>query len=233
MKPPGCALIKARSTERSLAILDKLASRGSIWPEACAVAIRDLRSSLTRDRTSSQHMHGLQAQSLTKANRTQQSSQEIHLRASSSPSTIMGRSAATHSRSTAHNERPASSGPLNPRDDRIPATPARTYRQSPSNGRRLLYGHMILETDKVAAAVPDQGWSPNSFELATSVRPLLQHSTDYDITANMPVESWSSMQQNYFPINMLQPYPDVSDPFSGFDIPFWMDQDNCATLMRE
>ena len=39
-----------RNTDRALQLLAKLATRGSVWPTACAVAIRDLRSTLDETR---------------------------------------------------------------------------------------------------------------------------------------------------------------------------------------
>ncbi|KAK5046909.1 hypothetical protein LTR84_007263 [Exophiala bonariae] len=38
--------IAVRYTDRSLQILEKLSARGSIWPSACAIAVRDMRSAL-------------------------------------------------------------------------------------------------------------------------------------------------------------------------------------------
>ncbi|KAJ9608455.1 hypothetical protein H2200_007443 [Cladophialophora chaetospira] len=42
--------VAVRSTDRALQILSKLAARGIVWPNGCAVAIRDLRSTLDESR---------------------------------------------------------------------------------------------------------------------------------------------------------------------------------------
>ena len=173
-----------RNTDRALQILSKLAARGNVWPHGCAVAIRDLRSTL--DET-----------------RGDQRTGQRHLIHGSSHSGDRSVSSADDGQGT--------------------ATPPSTERAFSSGAESPLTGQALYQSRQ----------GPTQQDV-----PAPQDTTTLDATGGQALFYPEAMLGNSWLDLGMDLRPDLSsfpngglDPLQGFDIPFWVGQDNYATWM--
>lgn len=197
--------VAGRNVDRSLRILNKLAARGSVWPEASAVAIQDLRSILTErhdmpSTLSSITVHDGMDQS--RQTYTQLSPQHQRSRSNAEP-----RSGAS---STETAQRPPLHAPIRARSlhtSEPPSFPGQASEQvTQANWTSQLPTETFHLDDNTASDTRNQ-FSTNS---------------NIDFT-------WPSA--NFLPKDVPPMAFGSGDPFQGFDIPFWFGQDNYVAWM--
>lgn len=191
-----------RNVDRSLKILDRLAARGSVWPQACAVAVEDLRSILNQ-RQGNPAQDPSSANSIRSGTFPFDKTNEISNQHASKPSfdprlSPQASANAAGSRSVMANRRSSH-------------TQVRTLARvpsSPSNNRSDFQNltSNIERRDSQAMSQDFANLNPSSTLNSFHQEKLLGSS---GLTAALP------------PMSLGE-----SDPFQGFDIPFWFGQDN-------
>lgn len=194
--------VAGRNVDKSLRILNMLALRGSVWPEASAVAIQDLRSILTERSGIPPTPSGATARDGTDQSIHAQTTplrQNVVLSAddmaSSIPSSSIQRSRLgdlfrTQSDVTATQEPP---------------------RMWPANGNTTSWH--------------EQQQAPNT---RPGNQPQLNTQNAYPPDADLDFH-WPD--QNFLPKDVPPMAFGTGDPFQGFDIPFWFGQDNTVAWM--
>ncbi|ETI27667.1 hypothetical protein G647_00116 [Cladophialophora carrionii CBS 160.54] len=176
--------VAVRNTDRALHVLTTLAARGNVWPTACAVAIRDLRSTLDETRKE-------QSMGQTSAH---QSGKRFALPASDRDDSVPAMHPST--------AQPVSSASMSP-----PHVPTKGHSQQASS------------IHDVPASCETPALEANGAQ--TALYP--------DV---MPGNSWLGLGIGMDLGTELPMFPnDGLDPLQGFDIPFWVGQDNYATWM--
>lgn len=215
--------ITAKLTDRCLEILEHLALRGSMWPEACAAAIRDLRTQTDKRQASNEQLQtemndrrGSIGGGL--ANRNDQMFERrpsiqramTHNGTTSMPSPSMASALGRESNSTATGREQAEGWPQirGTRANSISEGGTATSREAAAaynlaNGQ---YVQMGLPGDAAAASTPN----PNQ-------------------------QSWVMGDPGYgnYQVPVINPSPEPSDPFYGFDIPFWYGADQFSLMSNE
>jgi hypothetical protein len=182
-----------RLADKSLNILEHLARRGSVWPEACGAAIKDLQTQLTCNASNNLRDTG--------ADRPDRSSISPYENTTSaaSPHVI----ARTPSQATM----PISGG-LAP--ERIIAVGTNTRPSNPPDARTATN----LDHTSVLA---DTSLNVQTNEDTLSIPPLGDFSHN-----SLALDQSFQLSSN-----------DNEDPFAGFDIPFWLGQDQYAGMINE
>jgi hypothetical protein len=182
-----------RLADKSLKILEHLARRGSVWPEACGAAIKDLRTQLTRNPSNKLRDTG--------ADRPDRSSTSPYDNTTSvaSPHVI----ARTLSQTT------------------IPVL------GEPSPERIVGVG-----TDVRPSNHPDTRIAANLDHMSVLADTGLNVQTSGD---NLSIPPLGDMSHNGLALDQSFQFSgnDNQDPFAGFDIPFWLGQDQYAGMINE
>ena len=199
-----------RFSDRSLEILEHLAQRGSVWPEACGAAIRDLQTQMT-------------------------------LRASGE---------LTDACPTRHKESPGrslirGSECAGVPSDTSPHIIARTPSQASIPSRQVLGEKLAVDTsgdeDRASVENADSQSAPGRRRSEEPYKPFrAQKGSVVDSGAQpYPPETKDSApsdpsQSSFGPDQLFQfSSNDEQDPFSGFDIPFWLGQDQYSGMVNE
>jgi hypothetical protein len=200
-------LVAKRNTERSLEILRKLASRGSVWPRACAVAIEDLMVKLNKQSTGTPQPISRQDFSTSDSKRpgtatslTQRSSSDLNRNAflSGGDSNFI-----EPVRSSIPTPRPA---PLLRDQSRLAQPPKAS----------IIHNTAFTEPSSSAPTFPSGQDASSAFPWG-----LMPQSKAPD--------SWQNLNVPAPDIDMLP--TESMDPFEQFDIPFWFGQDNYAAWL--
>ena len=207
-----------RLAERSLDIFENLSRRGSVWPEACAAAIRDLRSQLMRKGNIGATDVGTKTVDKSKDSLRSQT----HLRASSDRNVPYGRSATSPHVISHPSEQPTPC--LDLAGMRDPSTTSNMDLTSSNQANVQFPWSAGLEH------FPQQ---PENLDGSLGGPDLSDPSQ-----SNNPNRSAIHLQdfaQNGIGIDRHIPLPndDGLDPFAGFDIPFWLGQDQYSGMVNE
>lgn len=199
--------VAGRNVDKSLKVLNKLAARGSVWPEASAVAIQDLRSILS----GRQDMPATPSSTVKRGNNGQ--SQNSH--ATSSP---------FHTRARQNADADTSSHQI---DDTAQGQFSESDPQADVSGRAGYTdtSKAVTTPRKSGGQMPqvnlDQNRSPVDCS-GSSIQGLYPAESNVDLT-------WPSV--NFLPKDVPPMAFGGGDPFQGFDIPFWFGQDNYVAWM--
>lgn len=193
--------VAGRNVDKSLRILNKLALRGSVWPEASAVAIEDLRSILTE-------RSGIPPTPSSTAPRDD-ADQSRHAQ-----TTLLRRTDVLNA-DDIHGSTSSSSVQKSRHGDvfRTQSTTAaqESPRMWPPNGNTTSW----QEYQQAQIARP-ASQAPVTMQNAYSADAALDfHGAD----------------QNLLPMDVPPMAFGTGDPFQGFDIPFWFGQDNTVAWM--
>lgn len=201
--------VTSRNVDKSLKILNRLAARGSVWPEASAVAIQDLRSILS----------GRQGSPLTPSSTMDRDSteQSRHPHAFPSPSHARGRPDARAS-APRSNDLAQSQFAQPPSHTRVATGDGQ------SNAAEAVT--MPLHIDDQASQVD---WNHRTAAANPHVHNNLSDSQGL-YSADPAIDlMWPGT--NFLPKDVPPMAFESGDPFQGFDIPFWFGQDNYVAWM--
>ncbi|KAF2185481.1 hypothetical protein K469DRAFT_687825 [Zopfia rhizophila CBS 207.26] len=224
----------SRLADRSLEILHHLSLRGSVWPEACAAAIRDLRtqlnqrpSDLSNDNPSQQ---GLRHVSTTEGwtRQTQSPTTPWPVSGHRIPESPTGHSTTSRrgdtqllSQSQPHPNNVQTENPK-ARMFHMPSTPladtglTEPWTADPSHSSRR----------------PDNNDVNVNSASANSMGNLLGGAP---VSSSSMLPQWNDFAQGQsgFDMALAIPNDEGSDPFYGFDIPFWIGQDQYSGMVNE
>ena len=204
--------------DKALDVLHHLSRRGSVWPEASATAVHELRDRITQ--------------------RSSKTSATVH------PSTTLGETNTSTDRTSElgapNSQRYKSSDGLSPQVNDIsigPDHPTRSSRLSQEHGSSC-----------AAQSVTDVSTAPNnSLNHTTSANSSMGNVQSFSNTSaisyenvNTPVfdfgsSEWGDFIQANEALDMSAPLPqaDSTDPYIGFDIPFWLGQDQYWDILHD
>ncbi|KAF2004059.1 hypothetical protein P154DRAFT_459757 [Amniculicola lignicola CBS 123094] len=211
----------SRLSDRSLEILKHLSDRGSVWPEACAAAIRDLKIHLLPKPTSpstdiaahlttpgSQHSH---RPSMSRQQPTQLPSIPFESSSSHIPDGLANGTIAPES-SSATQYAGQTYGPH---------TSALTLNRTMGSRNTGLTGHSQPDRAPVSQSDNQSGYAGHN---TTNEHPD-QSFENFDWNLHLPAPAGLSEDL---------PLPgDGADLFSGFDIPFWIGQDQYSDMVND
>ncbi|KAJ9657651.1 hypothetical protein H2198_004179 [Neophaeococcomyces mojaviensis] len=214
--------VASRHVTRSLQILERLALRGSVWPNACSVAIKDLKSSLSKRHVSS----GQLTANLNRDEPHNASKQISQQQSGARPQTV--------SRSDAQDN--GLQRRLDEHSSVLRGTPGSTSQEVPQTGRVVKDGFRNgANSQKLYASNAGIG-SGQSVPFANSQLrdPIFDRTAFPNI--QQPFMSTESMQDFWAETSLLPAdVPPLSfgpaDPLQGFDIPFWLGEDNYLAWM--
>ncbi|KAF2108171.1 fungal-specific transcription factor domain-containing protein [Lophiotrema nucula] len=210
----------ARLADKSLQILRHLSRRGSVWPEACATAIQDLRTQLTKGALTPGQDITLQP--------APQSASVSDTPDARSRSPVTPRA---EPRSMPSNSGAATAGP----SQRTGAPPSM---QPPSD-------LLASATSRSSSSDRRDGWPLNAAPASRGLphdprqhgvgEPMSMASVAVAPPSDFAVPQWSDYMQANLNFDASVPFggDDGSDPFSGFDIPFWLGQDQYSGMINE
>lgn len=188
-----------RLADKSLDILEHLARRGSVWPEACGAAIKDLQTQLTRKSSQMIGNGGIP--------RAERSIPSPYENAADTSPHVVAHTPTQAPVSTL--EEPAQEYGI---AHTIPAhrSGARMATTRPASREPYSFEH---------ASVPvDTGFNVQTNDQNADIPPL------GDLSHN------DLMLDRSF---QLSSYHDDQDHFAGFDIPFWLGQDQYSGMINE
>jgi len=202
--------VASRNVDKSLKILEQLAKRGSVWPEACAVAIEDLRSILTH-----------------------------HKGPATTPTPLSGNSN-DYSNPTQVRPQPSAHAPIGERPyfDRTSNSNAIVAQVSPNSDVPHMQHSSsrgpVSSFGAYSAPAPDENGGasgihemrPSNSRQGTEAFHNMQDSLLTDFTTSQTWANPSFLTKNVQPLAF-----GGLDPFQGFDIPFWFGQDNYVAYM--
>lgn len=191
-----------RLADKSLRILEHLARRGSVWPEACGAAIKDLKTHLTRNTSTKIRDSGFDRPE------------------KSTPSLCDNTTSAASPHVIAH-------------------TPSQTTMPTP--------GELAQENNLAVGTVTTHSHYPGAQSAATGR--TSRESYNFD-NMSVPADTGLNVQTtdnnpnitplvdlSYNGLTLDQSFQfssnDSQDPFAGFDIPFWLGQDQYAGMINE
>ena len=212
-------------------LLDRLAIRGSVWPGACAVAIKDLRIALTQR---------LNAKALAKSTSSYKAT-------GSADQDNMIRSRQHHQTDLSKKSLEQTGGhqasPMAPQAGTTPRHQALNEPDKTQTSPSLLRKHTG------GLSMPQNVPTPDLYQSSTSAAPLQNADTQgnifshqaFDLATNIGSSDgssralWSNLERGaMMPVDVpAYQYNDAVDPFQGFDIPFWLGQDNYAGWLSE
>ncbi|KAF3044267.1 hypothetical protein E8E12_001901 [Didymella heteroderae] len=206
--------IVSRLADKALDVLHHLARRGSVWPEASATAVRDLRDRITRRPTrhpgSSHPPIGMEIRGERASDGPAMS------RHCTSSSGLMPQAA----ESAAEPSRTASSTGL-------PQEITNSYGIQPAAGGSNDHDNRFRQGVNTLAV-------PENAESFTAASPMPQQSI------NIPVfdfgnSEWTDFMQasDTFDSSIPLSQVDSMDPYIGFDIPFWLGQDQYQDILQD
>ncbi|OAG11281.1 uncharacterized protein CC84DRAFT_1079410 [Paraphaeosphaeria sporulosa] len=190
----------SRLADKSLRVLEHLARRGSVWPEACGAAIKDLQTRLTRNTSKRIWESGVI--------RPESSTPSPYDNATSvaSPHVI-----------TSHTPTQTTIPTLSePAQEHIVADATPTHRP----------GARVTATGRI---------SRGSYDLDNISVPADTGSYVQTSDNNPNIVPLGDFSQNGLTLDQSFPFSsnDDHDPFAGFDIPFWLGQDQYAGMINE
>lgn len=200
--------VAGRNVDKSLRILNRLALRGSVWPEASAVAIQDLRSILTE-------RNGMPPtpSSTTARDSTDQPRQTF-------PQTTTP----VHQRGISNAEGTRSSDSSAPIQRTMPE-----FRTQNSTGAGS------TATQEPPRAWVHSGnqtsWHEQQHQAPTSRTSNHNALNVHDVFATDPDSDLTWPDPSFMPKDVPPMAFGTGDPFQGFDIPFWFGQDNTVAWM--
>lgn len=195
--PSDVAHETCRLADKALDIFHHLSQRGSIWPEASATAVRELRDRITRR-----------------------------------PSRPPG--------ATSRPQHHTSSSGLDPQANGPSTEPNHT-----ASSTGLPQGHtrshaMQSTADGSTAPNSTLTQAANTAQSTENVQPFDSASSAQHQIINTPVfdfgnPEWSDFIQANETLNSSAPLPQASsmDPYIGFDIPFWLGQDQYWDMLHD
>lgn len=203
-----------RLADKALDVLHHLARRGSVWPEASATAVRELRDRITRRPT--------------RHPRLNDSAKEMEAR--------VDRASAGPAMSRHY----TSSSGLTPQPTEPAAESGRiTSSTGLSQGATNSYG--------IQSAAGGSNGHDNEFMQGANTAPVPEDAQSLNIASvvshqsmNTPVfefgnSEWTDFMQASDTFNSSIPLPqaDSMDPYIGFDIPFWLGQDQYQDMLQD
>lgn len=208
-------LIVYRLADKALDVFHHLSRRGSVWAEASATAVRELRDRITRRPTRYHEVN-------------------------STSSEVDGRTGrVTEPNISAPHHYTSSSG-ITPQPSEIPGDPGRTTSSTglPHDSIESFVTQSVVSGPSGASNRPSQATHPAS--LLESARPLnAVPALPYQNT-NTPVFDFGNSEWNEFlhASETLDPSIPLSqgdgmDPYIGFDIPFWLGQDQYQDMLHD
>lgn len=242
--------IAIRYTDRSLQILEKLSARGSIWPSACAIAVRDMRSALHQNSSGSGTM------GVTERPRLMSTISSVHSDSGISAGHLEHpglrgdeeSSAKTYYQNHGQDSPRAAvpqpqwtppsyptSQPQRPNTAAQQATQMQQYgaldSSTTSTRQNLQSGLEEIHNQQHQVFTPPAGSGSNvQFWNVGSTLPESPFFPD-TVGGGRPWPDFSNMDLG--PISEMPPFSvDGLDPLQGFDIPFWMGHDNTAAWMN-
>ena len=203
-----------RLADKALDVLHHLARRGSVWPEASATAVRELRGRITRRPT---RQPGLNDSSKKVEARVD--------RASAGPA--MSRHYTSSSGLTPQPTEPAAESGRITSSTGLSQGATNSYGIQPAAGGSNGHDNEFLQGPN-PAPVPEDA---QSFNIASAM-------PHQDI--NTPVfdfgnSEWTDFMQasDTFDSSIPLPQADSMDPYIGFDIPFWIGQDQYQDMLQD
>lgn len=243
--------VAVRCTDRSLQVLERLGARGSIWPSACAIAVRDMRAALHQNGSGSGSGSGAGG---TSRPRLMSTISSIHSDSGISAghlehpgfrgdedSSTGSYFPTTHGQEGTAIPQPKWAGSSYPTSQ--PQRPGTTSQQTTqlhqygnldssttSTRHNLRSGLEELQGQQQVLTPPPAG-SNVQFWNAGSVPSESPFFPD-TMGGGQPWPDFGSMDLG--PISEMPPFSvDGLDPLQGFDIPFWMGHDNTAAWMNQ
>jgi hypothetical protein len=203
-----------RLADKALDVLHHLARRGSVWPEASATAVRELRDRITRRPT--RHPG------------SSETSKEMEARTNRA------------SHGPAMSRHYTSSSGLSPQ----PTEPAA------ESGRITSSTGLSQEATNSYGIQPVAGGSnghDNEFLQGVNSAPMPEHAQSFNIASAMPHQAtntpvfdfgnseWIDFMQASDTCDSSIPLPQANsvDPYIGFDIPFWLGQDQYQDILQD
>lgn len=201
--------VAGRNVDKSLRILNALALRGSVWPEASAVAIQDLRSILTeRNGLPPTPSSTMARDGVDQARQTQTKVTPLHQRSSSNAEGIQS----NHSNGNTQRSMPANLLRTQSYTDT-----GSTQAQDPPR----MWGQNGNQTSQVS-------WNERSQDIPSRSGGQAALHMQEDYSADLGLAFPDS---NFLPKDVPPMAFGSGDPFQGFDIPFWFGQDNTIAWM--
>lgn len=203
-----------RLADKALDVLHHLACRGSVWPEASATAVRELRDRITRRPTRHSGPNDASKEMERRTGRAPDGSTVSRHYTSSSgltpqptdPIADQGRTTSSiglsHEVTNPYGSHSAAGG-SNGHDDE--------FRQDVS----AIQVSENAQSFNMASAVPQQNISTPVFDFGNS--------------------EWTDFMQasDTFDSSIPLPQADSMDPYIGFDIPFWLGQDQYQDMLQD
>jgi len=209
---PIKAKVHCRLADKALDILHHLSCRGSVWPEASATAVRELRDRITQ-----------------RPSRPSGASGEIDMRTNraTDPSTAMP-------------QHYTSSSGLNPQLNEPSIEP--NHSSSSTGLPQERAGAYAMQSVAVGSVAPN-----NSMGQTASANPQAGNVQTFNGTSSVTYQSistpifdfgsseWSDFIQANEGLDSSVPLPQVDgmDPYIGFDIPFWLGQDQYWDMLHD
>ncbi|CAI6340693.1 unnamed protein product [Periconia digitata] len=184
-----------RLADKSLKVFEHLARRGSVWPDACGAAIRDLQSQLTRTKNNTANDADL--------NKNTPSTPSPHDRANSIPwPHVVGR------------------------------TMSHTVVPTPlAQEHNVLIGTDVA--DSVRTDTRSAGPEPESMNLFNPENTSMPVNTSFINPLNDDVLPLGHFSHNELTFQQSFSNNDDQTFFDGFDIPFWLGQEQYSGMMNE
>ncbi|KAH7125226.1 fungal-specific transcription factor domain-containing protein [Dendryphion nanum] len=214
--------VASRLAVRSLEVLDHLSRRGSVWPSACATAIRDLRNQMMKSaqnptgninpKSSMSTLDGMEHQApISNITQPEPNGSESVADSSTSPHVIEHR----FDRSAA-----ATAPSLN-------SNMPRTAQSSVNSHSKDLGVRGIVNSKEPILSESPNGSGP-------SLHPHNTVTLDQSET-NAEAAQWNDFMRTgaTFDQSMTLGGGEGLDPFSGFDIPFWLGQDQYWGMVND
>ena len=207
-----------RLADKALDILHHLSRRGSVWPEASATAVRELRDRITR--------------------RPSRPSQASH--SSLAPGEIDVRTNRTLGQGASMPRQYTSSSGL---DTQASEAPAEHIHTTSSTG--LPQDH--ASSHSMQTGTGESNAPSNSMSQAANANPLAENAQTFNSGPSVPYQNintpvfdfgsseWSDFIQasETFDSSASLPQADSMDPYIGFDIPFWLGQDQYWDMVHD
>ncbi len=229
------AQVANRLMDRSLDLLDKLAVRGSVWPNACAVAIKDLRVALMQ-----RLKRPISSSNTAKFDRLEEAKHRQQI----VPGRINGIGTSGdrgihQSSEMDYQTSPTRSQPSTTPIYQTPQTgtgPA----PSPNFAGRQPEGIPISQDLPTPAQYQNFVQNGQMQGMPNQFNPFMQQA--FDLTSSVGFGDtgasralWTDLELGAsLPVDVpAYHFNGMADPFQGFDIPFWLGQDNYAGWLSE
>ena len=202
-----------RFADRSLGVLEHLARRGSVWPEACGAAIRDLQAQLTlsvSEKPTASHAAVRELTSPSPYNMTYPHSTQMpnatHVPSDASPHVV----ARSWNQTTGH--------------------PHGEYRQEDLTACNS-GDASVARTDTLTADCMASSVGSRSIDQVTGGEKADLNMQFNSLNSSVPPVDDSCQVNSGRGLEALN--DDEQDDFSGFDIPFWLGQDQYSGMVSE